>query len=154
MLTSKKLLKGHWRRFYGNHEDAMEIVYAMGFSQQKALENLDSLSLQISEHIFKICALPEHASINHWKNELKAWRRALTRYSVSKKKKPNFNKATLQKYLYNEPLGLDKDLSLLKKMVEDDYLITLSLPEDFRTKLEAKMCTYIESILENNDKWF
>jgi len=36
----------------------METVYAMGFSRQKALENLNSLSLQISEHIFKLCLFP------------------------------------------------------------------------------------------------
>lgn len=35
----------------------MEIVYAMGFTQQKALENLDALALKISEHMFKLCSI-------------------------------------------------------------------------------------------------
>lgn len=131
----------------------MEIVYGMGFNQQKAFENLDSLSLQISEHIFKLCALPKYDSVNHWKHELKTWRRALTRYNVSKKKKPNYTKIVLKKFLYKEPLGLKEDINLLKKMVEDDYQVKLHLPPNFGRILEKKMDAYIDSILENNDDW-
>ena len=81
------------------------------------------------------------------------WRRALSRYNSSKQPKPNYNKATLTKYLYEDPLGTDGDLSILKKMIETDYGVAVNLSTTFKNKLKDKMNAYIDSILNNDDDW-
>jgi len=130
-----------------------QIVYAMAFSRQKALERLDSLSLPISEHMYKLLALPKHQSAFHWKQELKGWRKALTRYNVSKTKSSNYNETTLKKYLYIEPLGLEIDLDLLKKIIEDEYDLKLKTPKSFHIKLEKVIDAFIKAVMTNNDDW-
>jgi ribosomal protein L29 len=131
----------------------MEKVYAMSFTRQKALERLDALSLEISEHLFKLVLLPKHQSVPHWQHELKTWRRNLTRCNNSKAKKPNYNKATLKQYLFKEPLGTKADLDILKKILEDEYSLQIKTIPDLASKLEKKMDAYIDSILKNNDNW-
>ena len=131
----------------------MEIVYSMAFTRQKALEKLDNLSLTISEHMFKLILLPKHQSVPHWKQELKSWRKALSRYNVAKTKTPNFNKSTLKKYLYQEPLSSYADRKLLHQIVKVDYNIEIKMPSNLEQKLEKTMALYIDSILNNNDNW-
>lgn len=130
-----------------------EKIYAMAFSRQKALERLDSLSLPISEHLFKYVALPDHQSIFHWEKELKSWRKALSRYNVSNTKTPNYNKATLKKYIYEEPLGDTEDIRVLHKIIEEDYNIKIDMPANFPSRLKKVMDAFIESILKNEDIW-
>lgn len=131
----------------------MEKIYAMSFNRQKALEKLDELSLKISEHIFKICVLPKHESMHHWQMELKAWRRQLTKYNNSKMGKPNYNKPTLRKYLYEEPLGTNEDIAILKKMIEDDYGIKIKIPVYYKPMLIKYIETFSDSVLNNDDTW-
>lgn len=130
-----------------------EVVYSMAFTRQKALERLDNLSLIISEHMFKLILLPKHQSVPHWKQELKSWRKALSRYNVAKTKNPNFNKPTLKKYIYIEPLSSYADRKLLHQMVKADYDIDVKMPSNIEQKLEKITDLYIESILNNNDDW-
>jgi hypothetical protein len=134
-------------------KDKKEVIYAMAFSRQKALEKLDDLSLPVSEHIFKLLILSKHQSVPHWKQELKNWRKALSRYNVSKAKSPNYNKVTLKKYLYQDPLGTTADRELLHQIIKTDYDINFKLPANLEKKLENFVTIYIESILKNNDNW-
>jgi len=131
----------------------MEIVYSMAFTRQKALEKLDNLSLTISEHMFKLILLPKHQSVPHWKQELKSWRKSLSRYNVAKTKNPNFNKPTLKKYLYQEPLSSYADRKLLHQIIKNDYDMDIKMPSNIEKILEKSMDLYIESILANNDAW-
>jgi len=131
----------------------METVYGMSFTRQKAMERLDNLALAISEHIFKLCVMPKHESTKHWQQELAGWRKSLTRYNQSKMKQPNYNAATLKKYLYSEPLGTEQDIETLKKIVEENYKKKVKLDKDINKKLEDFIDSYIKSILQNNDSW-
>ena len=131
----------------------MEVVYGMSFTRQKAMERLDNLALTVSEHIFKLCVLPEHESYYHWQQELAGWRKYLTRYNQSKMNKPNYNTATLKKYLYAEPLGTMQDLETLKKIVEDDYKHKIKLDKNTPKKLEKYIDAFIKSVLQNDDDW-
>ena len=138
---------------YARKKKEKEIVYGMLFTRQKAMERLDNLALTISEHIFKLCVMPDHESILHWRQELSGWRKSLTRYNQSKMSRPNYNAATLKKYLYTEPLGTEQDVETLKKIVEEDYKNKIKLDKNIHKKLEKYVDSYITSILQNNDNW-
>ena len=84
-------------------------VRAMAYSRKKAIETLNDLSDQISNHLFLVVHYPNHESYKHWLTELRGWNILLNRRHKGLKGRQNYDMKLLLQYLWEEPLGTEED---------------------------------------------
>ena len=124
-------------------------ITAMAFNRKVALPKLESLALPITEHLMMIAIMPRSASVPHWQAELKAWQNELRRYNKSKLKSgSNYSLKTLNKYLWDQPLGTPQDRIVLLKILGDEgYAVPKKLTPNQEQKLKKMVEMFYSKIL-------
>jgi hypothetical protein len=85
-------------------------ITALAYPRKEALNKLEALHLQVTDHVLKITVMPKSKDVPHWKSELKTWQRTLIRFNKSKtKSKTNYSEDILRAWLWEYPLGTEED---------------------------------------------